>query len=139
MSYIRVIPRDLFNEANLLKCYGRLYICLERDFGELVHMGGEDGLERFDIVQRTDDGWTYIANIPLTVRGVSYRLVRPLNSREPWPLYAEEIGNPDADPIEVFDADGELSQAFRYLLAGSIRKATQLHGALKAKIIEPKN
>lgn len=116
MSYTRVIPRDLFNEANLLKCYGRLYICLERDFGELMHMGGEDGLERFDIVQRPEDGWTYIANIPLTVRGVSYRLVRPLNSREPWPLYAEEIGNPDADPIEVFDEHGNLSEAFRALL-----------------------
>ena len=27
--YNRVIPRDLFNEANLLKCMGQLYLCLE--------------------------------------------------------------------------------------------------------------
>lgn len=26
MTYRRVIPRDLFNEADLLKCLGRLYI-----------------------------------------------------------------------------------------------------------------
>jgi hypothetical protein len=29
MGYTRVIPRDLFNEANLLKCIGGLYIALE--------------------------------------------------------------------------------------------------------------
>lgn len=29
MSYFRVIPRDLFNEASLLKCYGRLAILLD--------------------------------------------------------------------------------------------------------------
>ncbi len=27
--YARVIPRDLFNEANLLKCFGNLYLRLE--------------------------------------------------------------------------------------------------------------
>ena len=29
MSYPRVIPRDLFNEASLLKCYGQVYLKLE--------------------------------------------------------------------------------------------------------------
>jgi hypothetical protein len=29
VSYFRVIPRDLFNEASLLKCYGRLAILLD--------------------------------------------------------------------------------------------------------------
>lgn len=118
MSYTRVIPRDLFNEANLLKCYGRLYICLENYSGGSVKLA--EDVDRFEVVQRPDDGWTYIANIPLTVRGSRYILTRPLNSRDPWPLYAEEIGNPDADPIEVFDDDGNLSEAFRDLLAGRI-------------------
>lgn len=119
MSYIRVIPRDLFNEANLLKCYGRLWICLENRMGRGVEM--PEDVERFEIVQRTDDGWTYIKNLPLKIGPRSFRLVRPLNSRHSWPLYAEEIDNPDADPIEVFDDDGELSQPFRDLLAGNIR------------------
>lgn len=114
MSYTRVIPRDLFNEANLLKCYGRLWICLEGRMGRGIEM--PEDVDRFEIAQRPEDGWTYIANVPLTIRGVSYRLLRPLNTREPWPLYAEEIGNPDAEAVEVFDADGNLSEAFRALV-----------------------
>jgi len=47
MSYTRVIPRDLFNEANLLKCYGQIYIEVERmslpdprAYVEIEHDGG---------------------------------------------------------------------------------------------------
>ena len=29
MTYRRVIPRDLFNEGNLLKCLGKLYVQAE--------------------------------------------------------------------------------------------------------------
>lgn len=31
--YIRVVPRDLFNEGDLLKCYGRLWILLDERRG----------------------------------------------------------------------------------------------------------
>lgn len=119
MSYVRVLPRDLFNEANLLKCYGRLWICLESRMGRGIEM--PEDAERFEIVQRADDGWTYIENLPLKVGPRSFRLVRPLNSRRPWPLYAEEIDNPDAEPIEVFDGDGNLSEAMLALLNGQER------------------
>lgn len=121
MSYTRVLPRDLFNEANLLKCYGRLWICLENRMGRGVEM--PEDVERFEIVQRTDDGWTYIENLPLKIGPRSFRLVRPLNSRQPWPLFAEEIGNDDAEPIEVFDGDGDLSEAMLALLDGQGRSA----------------
>lgn len=59
MSYNRVIPRDLFNESSLLKCLGRLYICLENTPGhaaELQQVGRE-----FDIRQSDDDGSIYAA------------------------------------------------------------------------------
>lgn len=110
MSYTRIIPRDLFNEANLLKCYGRLYICLENYFGGPVKLA--EDVNHFEVIQRPADGWTYIANIPLTIRGSKFLLTRPLNARDPWPLYAEEIDNPDAEPIRIFDNNGELSQEF---------------------------
>ena len=47
MAYTREIPRDLFNEANLLKCYGRLALLAMNTPGlEVDHNG-----DLFDIVQ----------------------------------------------------------------------------------------
>lgn len=40
MSYIRVVPRDFFNEAKLLKCLGQFELC--------VNHTGSNGL-KFDI------------------------------------------------------------------------------------------
>ncbi len=38
MTYKRVIPRDLFNEANLLKCYGALWIALDNARGHTAKL-----------------------------------------------------------------------------------------------------
>lgn len=110
MSYVRVIPRDLFNEGNLLKCYGRVYLNLEwlnRDDVTLEHEG-----DAFDIVQCPDDGSLHIENVRLIVRGVAFRLFRPLNSREAWPLYVQD----GDDEREVFNANGGFSAEFREFL-----------------------
>lgn len=37
MTYLRVIPRDLFNEAKLLKCLGKLYLEAEKSGGARVN------------------------------------------------------------------------------------------------------
>lgn len=105
MSYVRVIPRDLFNEANLLKCYGQLYINLE-NFGLehcLIHGECEDA---FDILQDLSDGSLSVSNLYLTLRNKTYRFERPLNSREPYPMYMVS----GAWAIEVFNDDGPFSQ-----------------------------
>lgn len=106
MSYERVIPRDLFNEASLLKCYGRLYIVLEgyRNVGFAMN-----SVSSFDVVQREDDGALYVENLPFTIGDYEYRLTRPLNSRAPWPLYAESLDDPDFDPVCVFTDSGALT------------------------------
>lgn len=106
MSYLRVIPRDLFNEGNLLKCYGRLYIVTE---GNPCAHFPEDAVDSFDVVQREDDGYLFIDNLPFQIGENRYRLVRPLNSREAWPLYAERIGDPDFEAVTVFDDAGNLA------------------------------
>jgi hypothetical protein len=113
MSYQRVIPRDLFNESSLLKCYGRLYIALEGDgrAGFAVEFA-----DSFDIVQREDDGFLFVDNLPFRVGEYEYRLVRPLNSRHAWPLYAERIDDSDFDAIPVFDGSGNLSSDMIALL-----------------------
>ena len=118
MSYNRVIPRDLFNESSLLKCLGRLYICLENTPGhaaELQQVGRE-----FDIRQSDDDGSIYAAGVRLVVRGDHVHLSRPLNPREPWPLWAilpddDEFGG---DEIEVYTGEGELSPEFLTFITG---------------------
>jgi hypothetical protein len=111
-NYYRVIPRDLFNEANLLKCYGQIYLNLERlnlPGVELVH---DD--EAFDIEQSCDDGSTFIVNVALMVRGFHAPLFRPLNSRDAWPLYMAT----DEDDIAVFNDDGAFSEEMLRFLNG---------------------
>lgn len=104
MSYPRVIPRDLFNEANLLKCLGRIYINLEtadlRDV-ELEHDG-----EAFDVQQDASSGAIYAKNVVLMVKGQPCHLVRPMNSRDPWPLMMVDA---DDEETNVFNEDGSFS------------------------------
>jgi hypothetical protein len=108
MSYIRVLPRDLFNEANLLKCLGQLWLLLDGKDGSVkfVTEAVEDG---FWIHQDPNDGSIYVANVEVSVRDRWARLSRPLNSRQPWPLYLSILEDPGFDPIAVFNDDGSLS------------------------------
>lgn len=114
MSYMRVIPRDLFNEASLLKCYGKLYLETE---GNPNATFGDVDFESFDIEQNID-GDLFIDNLPFRIQGKHYRLKRPLNSRQPWPLYAEDIDDPDFESVAVFNVDGTLSVEFQALIQG---------------------
>lgn len=104
MSYQRVIPRDLFNEANLLKCFGTLYLRLETLAIEGVSLEHDD--EAFDIDQDENTGGLYIRNVALIVRGQRMGMWRPLNSRHAWPLY---LNTPDDEEYSVFDDEGNLS------------------------------
>lgn len=118
MSYQRVIPRDLFNESSLLKCYGRLSILLGETAGHrarLIHDGAP-----FAISQDPSDGSITISNVHLIVSDAlqsifteHVRLYRPLNSREPWPLYAMRA---DDEEVAVFDDQGWLTDQMRRLI-----------------------
>lgn len=119
-QYTRVLPRDAFNEGNLLKCLGRLFLLCEDapKNCKLVHVC-TDG--PFYIMQNDADGAITCDNIFLGV-GNDHTLVnfwRPLNSREPWPLYVvykDEI-------INVFndDPEGNLSDEFKELIGYGIQ------------------
>lgn len=105
MSYQRVLPRDLFNEANLLKCLGRLWMLLdEYDPPGLkaVHDWPNKG---FQIHQDPSDGSICCANFKLrNAAGTWVVPFRPLNSRDAWPLYIQDRD----DEIEVFEENGGL-------------------------------
>lgn len=107
MSYERVIPRDLFNEANLLKCIGKICLLIEDHMLDLQcdHAG-----EAFQIDQGAD-GETYVTNIAFsTPDGEAVHFYRPLNARASWPLLADI--DDENSLIQVFEEDGTLSEEF---------------------------
>lgn len=101
-EYKRVIPRDLFNESSLLKCIGKLVLDIHD--GVIDFITFEHEYEPFNIVQ-DDSGYTYISNIQFyNKKGAQLHFIRPVNSRDTWPLYLE-TGN---DSYSVFDDNGNI-------------------------------
>lgn len=110
MTYRRVIPRDLFNDGNLLKCYGQLYLELEKLGKEdyLFHNAQESD---FMVIQDPNEGCTTLANVFLLVNDKAINLIRPLNSRWPYPLYVRDFTF--GDDVPVFNFDGTLTDQFK--------------------------
>lgn len=128
MTYNRVIPRDLFNEASLLKCLGRMYILLENGThrADMQYAGEGDTSAGWNIQQNPHTGGIYADNVLLWISGtnpnrpglqrVAY-LERPLNSRDPWPLWLERLDGEELDePIEVFTDAGDFTPEFLALI-----------------------
>ncbi len=113
VGYRREIPRDLFNEANLLKCYGKVYLEIERLGLQDVKLD-HDG-QPFMVAQDQSSGDLTISNVRLMIRGQQCPLFRPLNSRHAWPLYA---AMPDGEEIEVFTGSGSFTPEMQSLLTG---------------------
>jgi len=112
MNYERVIPRDLFNEASLLKCVGRLWIETEKYRSVTFFHDGK----AFDIRQDQGDGSIYIDNVRVFIDDISYSAFRPLNSREPWPLTLVQDTGTGWRQIEVFTDEGKLTEELERLL-----------------------
>lgn len=109
-NYRRVLPRDLFNEASLLKCIGRLVIVLEDKARDGNASFAQEDVDAFDIIQHEDSGGIEVRNLDFMIGGIRHPLVRPLNSRRPYPLYVEAPeGDFDFDEVAVFDDEGELT------------------------------
>lgn len=102
MDYKRVIPRDLFNEANLLKCIGKLVLDIED--GKLPWLSYHHDGEAFTICQNESNGAIYCGNVDFFAARKTLRLERPLNSREAWPMYLETENN----AFPVFDDAGNV-------------------------------
>lgn len=108
---IRILPRDAFNDASLLKCIGQLTLLIEDRKINLTY--DYDG-EPFDIQQDAADGSTFVANIsfyaPSTdgFTGRSIRHRRPLNSRDAWPLILYH----DDNEYYAFDEKGNFMPSF---------------------------
>ncbi len=107
-DYVRVVPRDLFNEGDLLNCHGRLVIALEEIESRARFL--DEDVRRFEILQSQASGGIVIANVRFEIDGILHRLERPLNSRRRNPLMVEaKDGDPDFEPVRVFEEDGTLT------------------------------
>jgi hypothetical protein len=120
MSYMRVVPRDLFNESKLLKCLGHLSLAIHED--KLLKYGVEQSLEDDDIgflTDHTEDGDTYCLNynvwVPMPLLGdkLCLQLLSRLNSKEAFPLYCMTF---DYDMIPVFTDEGKITKEFKAYL-----------------------
>lgn len=112
MSYTRVIPRDLFNEAKLLKCLGQLAL--------LIHDGKAGNLKvkhrrpdkGFVVHQDPSSGGLYCYNLRFTLNKVEVEVATNYNSKAPYPLgycFNDEYG-------EVFNDDGSFTDEFKALV-----------------------
>jgi len=110
-DYMRVIPRDLFNDGNLLKCYGQLYLELELMGLESCLIHEPDGA--FDIAQNENSGCTFVTNVNLIINDVEVPLWRPMNSRLAYPLYAS---TEDGEDIQVFNDFGNMTVDMKHLI-----------------------
>lgn len=99
MSYTRVIPRDLFNEAKLLKCLGKLIILAESTPGLTITHDGEP----FYIQRDPASGDISCINVEVCNSAGVIPCWTPLNSRDDWPLKA--MGN--GEDVDVFNYYGE--------------------------------
>ena len=107
MSYRREIPRDFFNEANLLKCLGQLSLIIhDREYRNIKFVTTSSPSSGFNIHQDAD-GSLFCSNWILCIDDKLINLYRPLNSREEWPLYAYY----DEEEYEVL-AGGKLHNDF---------------------------
>lgn len=110
-NYNRVIPRDFFNEAKLLKCMGFLALnILNGTLPDGINVEIEEPGEPFDI-HLMDDGSLYIANYMTTFNNVPVIFKTTYNSKDPYPFFLEH----DYCDYKVFNDDGTFSNEFKSL------------------------
>lgn len=114
MNYTRVIPRDFFNEAKLLKCLGQLSLkVLDGKCPDSMEILFDDESgDSFAVVQDDSDGSIYVANYPITINGFQVWFKTPLNSKEAYPLFCEW----EYENYTVFTDKGEFTDEFKSLV-----------------------
>lgn len=115
MSYQRVAPRDLFNEANFLKCLGQLSLDVHEGFLPEIYFDEDEYLDHGSQLTQDEDG-NLVLESPLfrfKCGDEELFLYRKLNSRDPWPLMTIDH---DGDAIPVFNHDGKVSGEFKHFL-----------------------
>lgn len=108
--YTRVIPRDLFNEANLLKCLGRVsLLILDNAAPSGIKLEYEPETEGFEVAMNEDDGSICVPSLLLFRKDGEFATpYRPMNSREQFPLWIQT----EDDDFRVLDENGNFTPEF---------------------------
>lgn len=108
MSYRRVLPRDLFNEAKLLKCIGVVVLAIMDRKVAGLKMDDSKCAYGFKVDQDPSDGSFMVSNLTFTaLNGELVHFRSPLNSRLSYPLMVT-FHNED---YRVLNEDGEWALA----------------------------
>jgi hypothetical protein len=111
MSYRRVIPRDLFNEGNFLKCWGQIALMTMASRNVVIKHDG-----KAFVIEQDESGWLYAKNLVLVIRGVPFMVTRPLNSRGNYPVYL--VDGPEQNiSVQIFDDDGLFTEEMNDFIA----------------------
>ncbi len=105
-TYKRVIPRDFFNEAKLLKCMGQLALKILDGLTPCEITIEETG-QPFNI-ELSQEGSLFVSNYRAMVKDTFCFFKTTYNSKEPFPLYCEY----DYTDYQVFDDKGEFHEEF---------------------------
>lgn len=106
-GYGRVVPRDLFNEAKLLKCLG--FVCLLMEESSHFKFELKQSENGFKIRQDASSGDIRVANLHFWYLGTPIYFSSSLNSKGDLPLIAsageEDVGvsvlvRTDVDKVE---------------------------------------
>ena len=112
MTHIRVLPRDLFNDAKLLKCLG--FLTLHIHDNVLYGLTCEYAADPFDIEQDESSGDLSVSNIRFYLGGDQIRFFSSYNDKSNFPLLCSTN---DDEIVRVFNDDGSYTDDFCALLA----------------------
>lgn len=107
MSHYRVIPRDFFNEAKLLKCLGRFQLCIHDRLTKFNFEVEFDG-KPFLIHLNDHNNCLICLNYRVFLDGHELTLYTPYNSKENYPL----LGLYKGEEYFIFDEDGNFMPNF---------------------------
>lgn len=108
-DYHRIIPRDFFNEAKLLKCMGLLQLkIIDHQLPRGLDIKIDERGEPFEICLNEDHCRLLVKNYPTTINNVVVDFQTAYNSKRPYPFYCL-VGD---EEIEVFDDKGNFTEDF---------------------------
>lgn len=106
MTYKRVLPRDLFNEAKLLKCAGHLCLAILQD--EPPSKMSHNEMKGPFKIELLPEGSLFISNLHFILNGKEFLFKTTYNSKSNYPFYMEF----EYCDYLVFDENGDFDKEF---------------------------
>ena len=107
-NYIRVVPRDFFNEAKLLKCMGVLALAIsDYKLPENIKIEINESGKPFEILLNEEFDLLVVSNYEVKINGEEYIVGTSYNSKSNFPFKVV-----DDEEILIFDENGKFTLDF---------------------------